>query len=86
MKLLSSAVALLALMAASPAFASDYSTDRHFAQGTTTHVRAPQASPAVPEARAVPETRKDARGCECACMRRGSDEHPASSRVDPGRR
>lgn len=79
MKLLGSMIALLALTSA-PAFASDYSTDRHFTQRSVGTIQAAQEARA-----AAPEARKDARPCDCSCARRTDGERPAASRAEPDR-
>ena len=78
MKILGSMLALVALTASAPAFASDYSTDRHFTQGQNAIVRQAEARPAPPEAK------KEAARCACSCARRMSDERPDPSRIEPG--
>lgn len=79
MKLLAPVIALLALTASAPAFASDYSTDRYFTQRNAATAPAPEARPAAPQAQ------KDVRPCDCACSRRTAGPAPATSRVEPGR-
>lgn len=79
MRFLGSMIALLALTASVPAFASDYSTDRHFTQSHIATVRRAEAPPSTPEAK------KDAPApCACSCARRVSDARPEASRVEPG--
>ncbi len=80
MRYLGSVIALLALTASAPAFASDYSTDRHFTRPSVGTTQAAQETRAAP-----PEARKDARPCDCSCARRTDGERPAASPAEPGR-
>lgn len=78
MRFLGAIIAVLALTASAPTLASDYSTDRHFTQGSAAVARTPEARPAADAAKA-------ARPCDCSCARRTGEERPAPSRVEPGR-
>lgn len=79
MRFLGSTIALLALTASAPAFASDYSTDRHFKQSPIATVRPAEARPSTPE------MRKDTRPCACSCARGVSDGRSTESRAEPSR-
>ena len=79
MKILGSLIALLALTASAPTFASDYSTDRRPGQTHIATVRRAEARASTPEAK------KDSTApCTCSCARRTGDERPEASRVEPG--
>lgn len=79
MKRLAHLIALVALTSSVPAFASDYSTDRHFTQSNAATVRRAEVTASTAQAR-----KDTAAPCTCSCARRTSEERPASSRVEPG--
>lgn len=78
MRILGSLIALLALTASAPAFASDYTPERAVTQRHVGPIQAAQ------EARiSTLDVRKDARPCDCSCAHHAKDQRPATPRSEP---
>lgn len=82
MRHLTSALAVLSLFAATPAFASDVSSDRHFAETKASQARALQSLRATTEAQTYsPQVNTESSASRCSCAR--SDDSQAV-RAEPG--
>jgi hypothetical protein len=83
MKHLTSAFAVLSLFATAPAFASDVSSDRQFAETKALQLRALQSIRATTTAQA-PASTEDTKDCaRCNCAR---SDVPRAARAEPGGR
>ena len=80
MKHLTSALAVLSLFAAAPAFASDVSSDRQFAE-----TKALQSSRTTTEAQAPDSPHVKTKSCASRCSCARSDD-PQAVRAEPGGR
>jgi outer membrane lipoprotein-sorting protein len=83
MKHLASALAVLSLFAAAPAFASDVSSDRHFAETKALQSRALQSLRTTTEAQVPDSPQVKTKSCASRCSCARSDD-PQAVRAEPG--
>jgi hypothetical protein len=83
MKHLANALAVLSLFAAAPAFASDVSSDRDFAETRALQSRASQSSRTTTEAQGPHSQKVKAENCASRCVCARSDD-PQAVRAEPG--